>query len=701
MNPASSTDGRSVFTKVQRRIMPLLVLSWFVAYIDRFNVSFAALQMNEDLGLSAAVFGFGAGVFFLGYAVFEVPSNLLLARIGPRVWLARIMVTWGVLSAAMVFTEGALSFYVLRFLLGVAEAGCFPGMAYYLTRWLDTRQRAAALASLATMAMVSGVLGAPAAAGLLALDGIGGLAGWQWLFLVEGLPAVALGICVFRFLPDGPEDAPWLTADEREWIRAHTAGDGAPAHGRGAVRTVLADARYWIWGLSFFCVTAAGSALRLFQPTIIRQVTGLGDVLSALLTAIPSLAGVAAILYVGRRSMRLDERRWHAAVPMFLGGLGLALVGVTYGVAGALIVGSIATLGVASQPPLFASVSAAATGAVNAAGIAFVNSVAALGAFVGPYVVGAAFDRTANLGVVCAVAGAVMALGGIIVLVRVEGAPLPVPVARAATLGVLCALGVGLMGQDTSAQTVSVQTHRQSAGATRIMLEPDGRLSAINLTVPELIRRAYGIERYHDSQLKGGPDWLQYTRFDIVGEAGRVGPAAAGDRLPPAAQTLLRTLLEERFGLVVHTEQVVAQSYALVAARAGTRPGLRPAARGCLGPYALDAPGAIKCAKVAKAGTLKAGGASMADLAAILSGFPAVDRPVRDESGVEGRFDVDLTFTPAFIVSPEQGGLVPNPRKASGPGLFAALKSQLGLALERREGIVDVLVIDHVVRPVE
>jgi MFS transporter, ACS family, tartrate transporter len=412
----ATTAAASVFSKVQRRVMPLLILTWFVAYIDRFNVSFAALQMNDDLGLSSAVFGFGAGVFFLGYAVFEIPSNMILARIGPRVWLARIMVTWGLLSAAMIFTQGPVSFYVLRFLLGVAEAGCFPGMAYYLTRWLDERQRAAALASLATMAMVSGVAGAPMAAALLSLDGAMGLAGWQWLFLVEGLPAVVLGWVVFRFLPDGPETASWLTAAEREWIASHVTEKPAAAHGRGAIATVLADRRYWVWGMSFFCATAAGSALRLFQPTILREVTGYGAVMSALLTAVPSLVGVLAILYVGRRSARLDERRWHAAVPMFVGGLGLVLVGVTYGVVGALIVGSIATIGVASQPPLFASVSGAATGVTNAAGIAFVNSVAAVGAFVGPYVVGYAFDQTASLAIVCAAAGLVMSIGGVVLL---------------------------------------------------------------------------------------------------------------------------------------------------------------------------------------------------------------------------------------------------------------------------------------------
>jgi ACS family tartrate transporter-like MFS transporter len=406
----------SVKSKVYRRVLPWLIAGWFVAYLDRFNVSFAALQMNQALGLSATVFGFGAGVFFLGYAIFEIPSNAILARVGARVWLARIMVTWGIISAAMVFTRGPWSFYVLRFLLGVAEAGCFPGIAFYLTQWLQPRDRAAALASLATMAMVSGILGAPLAAGLLSLNAVMGLAGWQWLFLVEGLPAIVIGCCVWAFLPESPERAEWLTGDERAWVQSRKREAAVGVRDKAALRAVVSDSRYWMWGAAFFCVTAAGSALRLFQPTILRQVTGLGDAVSALLTAVPSLVGMVAILYIGRSASRRDERRWHAAMPMAIAALGFAVMGVTYGVVGALIVASIATIGVASQPPLFASVSTASEGATNAVGIAFVNSVASVGAFLGPYVVGYALDRTGSLVVVGVASAVVIALGAAIAL---------------------------------------------------------------------------------------------------------------------------------------------------------------------------------------------------------------------------------------------------------------------------------------------
>ena len=421
----------SVASKVHRHVLPWLIAGWFIAYLDRFNVSFAALQMNNALALSSTVFGFGAGVFFLGYAIFEIPSNAILVRVGARVWLARIMVTWGILSAAMIFTQGPWSFYALRFLLGVAEAGCFPGMAFYLTQWLQPRDRAAALASLATMAMVSGIVGAPLAAGLLSLDKVSGLSGWQWLFLVEGVPAIVIGCCVYACLPNGPDDAKWLTAAERAWLASQTT---APTHARdkAALRAVISDPRYWTWGMAFFCVTAAGSALRLFQPSILRAVTGLGDTWSALLTAVPSLAGMVAILYVGRRSTRRDERRWHAAMPMLVAALGFAVMGVTYGVAGALIVGSIATIGVASQPPLFASVSSASEGATNAVGIAFVNSVASVGAFLGPYVVGYALDRTGSLALVCLGAAAAIATGAIITLSTHEHRDVREPVMRPA-----------------------------------------------------------------------------------------------------------------------------------------------------------------------------------------------------------------------------------------------------------------------------
>ena len=413
----------AVAAKVRRRLLPWLVIGWFVAYIDRFNVSFAGLQMNEDLGLSAAVFGFGAGVFFVGYSLFEIPSMLLMVRVGVRRWLFRIMVTWGLVSSAMMFTQGPTSFYVLRFILGVAEAGCFPAMAFYLSQWLAPRERAAALGLLGSVAMFSGILGAPLASALMALDGIGGLAGWKWLFLLEGIPAIILGACLLRYLPDSPDEVSWLTVDERSWLRINAIGDVARRPSLRGLSTVASDARYWMWGLAFFCANASGSALRVFQPTLLQRVTGLNDFWAAALSGVPAIAGAAAIIYVGHRATRVDERQWHAAVPLFLASVGVFLVGITYGLVGALFVAALANVGAAAQPPLFASVSSAASGPINAVGIAFVNSIAALGAFIGPYLVGYAFDAGIGLPMACGGAAIVMAVGGLIALsVRQQGA---------------------------------------------------------------------------------------------------------------------------------------------------------------------------------------------------------------------------------------------------------------------------------------
>lgn len=428
MTPASSSDqiADSIAAKVNRRVLPLLMAGWFMAYIDRFNVSYAALQMNQALGLSAAAFGLGGGLFFLGYALFEVPSNVALVRVGARRWLGRIMITWGLVTIATMWTQGAASFYGFRLLLGIAEAGCFPGMAYCLSRWLIPRHRAAALASLAGVAMVTGVIAGPIAAAILSLNGILGLQGWQWLFLMEGIPAVIVGTCVWRYLPDDPASAGWLTPEERAFVLQETAYDVRP-HTRESMLIVLRDRRYWTWGSAFFCAAAAGSAVVLFRPVMMRQMAGLSDVATSVLSAVPALAGVLAVVWIGRRSTRKDERRWHSALPLMTGAIGVGLAGVVYGLPGVLLVSALSAVAAASQPPLFASVSSASTGEVNAVGIAFVNSVASLGGFVGPYVLGSMID-TGGLAMACGVAALVMVIGACLVL-AVHTKPQPAEVA--------------------------------------------------------------------------------------------------------------------------------------------------------------------------------------------------------------------------------------------------------------------------------
>jgi ACS family tartrate transporter-like MFS transporter len=410
-----------VTAKIKRRVLPLLMAGWLIAYIDRFNVGFAALQMNKALGLSATALGFAAGLFFVGYALFEVPSNLCLARFGARRWLARIMVTWGIVTIAMAWAQGPNSFSALRFVLGVAEAGCFPGMALYLSKWFLPRQRAGVLALLGSMAMLSGVVGGPVAAVLLSLDGVAGLAGWQWLFVIEGVPAITVGLLIWRFLPEAPHEARWLTSEERDWLaRNVTQPESERQPALKSLRTVLHDARYWGWGLAFLCTTAAGSASTLFRPILMRQMAGLSDGMAATLNAVPAAVGVLAMLYIGRHATATDERRWHSASPAILSGIGLFLGGVIYGLPGVLALASVAALGGAFQPPLMAMVSSASKGTVNAVGIAFVNSVAAAGGFAGPYLLGFVVDSTGGFAAAYAIAGMLMVFGAATVLLTKE-----------------------------------------------------------------------------------------------------------------------------------------------------------------------------------------------------------------------------------------------------------------------------------------
>jgi MFS transporter, ACS family, tartrate transporter len=409
----------SVARKVQRRILPLLIAGWFVAYIDRFNVGFAALQMNKAVGLSPATYGMGAGLFFLGYSVFEIPSNLLLERVGARRWLSRIMVTWGIVCLGMTAIRGAHSFNTLRLLLGVAEAGCFPGMAFYLTRWLPPRHRTDALAKLGSMAFVSGIVGAPMAAALLSLNGFLGLGGWQWLFVIEGAPAIAIGWCVLRYLPDRPDDVSWLTAEEKHWLRAELGGTQPRTTPLASLAAVAGDPRYWIWALVFFCISGSGTALRLWQPLILRDISGQTDTAAALLPAISSTIGAVVIVLVGRISMRTNERRWHVVVSAALLGVGLLLLGVAHSVGGVVLAAAVMALGSGAQPPLFALVSSASRGSTNAVGIAFVNALAGLGAFIGPSAWGYVLATSGSLMIGTAVSALVVfASAPLLLLIR-------------------------------------------------------------------------------------------------------------------------------------------------------------------------------------------------------------------------------------------------------------------------------------------
>src|SRR5437867_3791658 len=272
---------QALLSKLTRRLIPFMFLLYIVSYLDRINVGFAALQLNDALKFDPAVFGLGAGIFFIGYFVFEIPSNLILERFGARIWIARILVTWGIISSAMMFLNGAVMFYVLRFLLGVAEAGFFPGMILYLTYWLPAEARGRAVARFMTATAIAGVIGGPVSGLLLQMNGAAGLAGLQWLFLIEGVPAIILGFVTLAYLPDGPKHAHWLTADEKDWIISRLQREREEL--RHDVHHTLGDAlrsrRVWTLAFIYFAVIMSFYGISLWLPQIVRAFSGLSDVL--------------------------------------------------------------------------------------------------------------------------------------------------------------------------------------------------------------------------------------------------------------------------------------------------------------------------------------------------------------------------------------------------------------------------------------
>ena len=404
-------DDSAVYGKIARRILPLLFAGYFLAILDRVNVGFAKLQMASDLGLSDAVYGFGAGVFFFGYFLFEVPSNLILARVGARKWIARIMLTWGLVSAAFVLlgalhwgalsaafgvSDAAFGFYALRFLLGLAEAGFFPGVILYLTYWFPSARRAHVVALFVLAIPLASAVGSPVSGLILQLAGHSGeLRGWQWLFLLEALPAVLLGLIVLAKLPDDPEDATWLTGRERKLVFARLAEDeaGKAAHGhRAQLASVFLDWRVWALALADFLRAIVNNALNFWMPTLVQDI-GIPkkDYLEVgLVSAIPW--GVAAVLMVivARNSDRSGERRWHATASLLLSALGLVLLAFAghAPVVSVLALTMVATGAMAWLAIFWTLPSAFLSGAAAAGGIAWINALSQLGGFVGPDLLG-------------------------------------------------------------------------------------------------------------------------------------------------------------------------------------------------------------------------------------------------------------------------------------------------------------------------
>jgi D-galactonate transporter len=395
-----------------------LLLCYVVAYLDRVNVGFAKLQMLQDLKFSETVYGLGAGIFFLGYFLFEVPSNVILHRVGARVWIARIMVTWGVISAGMMFVESATSFYVMRFLLGVAEAGFFPGIILYLTYWYPAARRARMTALFMSAIALSGVIGGPLSGWIMqSFAGMNDWKGWQWLFILEGLPSVLVGIATFFYLDDRIHHAKWLTSEEKALLERNIVAENASKQDL-AIGAVFADPRVWLMSLIYFTFVMGLYGVSFWLPTIIKA-TGVKDALQiGLLTAIPYGSAVVAMILVSRSADRGRERRWHIAIPALLGAAGLVLSAVWgQNTVLAMTALTLATMGILTTLPLFWSLPTAfLAGAGAAAGIALINSLGNLAGFISPFLVGWLKDLTQSTNAGMYLLAASMVLGALLTL---------------------------------------------------------------------------------------------------------------------------------------------------------------------------------------------------------------------------------------------------------------------------------------------
>jgi ACS family tartrate transporter-like MFS transporter len=411
------TVEQRAIRRVSWRLLPLIIAIYFIAYIDRTNVAFAAISMNRDLGFNAYIYGWGAGMFFIGYFFFEVPSNVILQRVGARIWIARIMATWGIVSGLMVFVTGTTSFFVIRFLLGVAEAGFFPGTLLYFTYWFPARYRARVISALFLAVPGSNAVAAALSGALLQLDGLWGLAGWQWMFLLESLPAVLLAPVVLMLLTDRPAKATWLRPDERQWLEAELDAERQAIERTGhlTLRKGLTDRRVLGLSLVYLTIVTATYGVTFFLPLIVKT-HGLSNVATGLVTAVPYTVGAIGMLFWAHSSDRRHERRWHFILAALMAAVGLVVSGATGNAWIALGAMSLATIGLYGSKPAFWPLPSAFLGGTAAAGgIALVNSIGNLGGFAGPYVVGWIREQThsytagLNFLAGCALASAVLA----------------------------------------------------------------------------------------------------------------------------------------------------------------------------------------------------------------------------------------------------------------------------------------------------
>jgi MFS transporter, ACS family, tartrate transporter len=421
---------RRTMSKVTRRLIPLMIAMFCVNFLDRVNIGFAALQMNRDLGLTPEAYGFAAGILFISYTVFEIPSNLILYHVGPRIWLARILVTWGIIAALNALVYDSLSLYVMRFILGAAEAGFFPGLMIYVIAWFPARERAKAVTWLMAGSPIAVIFGAPLSALILSLDKVWHVAGWQWLFVLEGLPAVVLGILCYTYLTDRPEGAPWLEPEERAWLARTIADESRTTqlHSPARVGALFLRGTVWLLALSKFCVILAFFGVALWLPQIVKSLGTLSTIEIGLITALPNICAAIGSVLVGRSSDRSGERTLHIAVPAFVGALGFMVAWWTANPYVAMVAICVASTGIWVSNTVFWTLpTALLAGAPAAAGLAFINSVGNMGGFFGPYFTGWIRGSTGSFALALAMLGGWLALSGLIVLIIGRRVPHPSP----------------------------------------------------------------------------------------------------------------------------------------------------------------------------------------------------------------------------------------------------------------------------------
>ena len=429
------TVEQSAMRKVYLRVLPFAVLTYFFCYLDRINVGFAALTMNKDLGLDPATYGMAAGAFFWGYVLLEVPSNIILEKLGARVWIARIMVTWGIISGATAFARGPLSFTVIRFLLGLAEAGLFPGFVLYFTYWFPNAHRARINSGFTLALPIAVASGAPVSTALLGLNGFLGLKGWQCLFIFEAIPTVLIGVAAFFYLTDRPSEAHWLDAAERRWLDATLAGETRTIearHGIGILRSFF-DPKVVLLSLNYLGIVTASLGLLLFLPQIIKQL-GVSNMEVGWVTMIPYIAGALSMVACGWLSDRIGDRRWSLFATCVIACIGLVIAGLTVGTWWALVGIVIAAIGLyGTKGPFWSMPTMFLTGTAAASGLAWINSLGNLGGFFGPTIVGWAKQLTGSFAgglyalALCALISSVVSLFGMNFVGRVrapEAAPL-------------------------------------------------------------------------------------------------------------------------------------------------------------------------------------------------------------------------------------------------------------------------------------